>query len=164
MPLDTPLRCLFVVYVTTEARQELLDGVAKAIKELGLALARLGAAYEAMDEGSADKLEAELFRPVQVAYGRAKRTHTDFAARHGMRRRTFAPVSPGIPPSAGIKPLLEGALDAVNQADATLVELQDSLMPVEVGDAPLRAGLAEVRTLLSNLRVRTRGLERVLGR
>jgi hypothetical protein len=54
--------------VTNEARQDLLDGIADAIDEIGAAL---GAAYEQLDEHTADRLEAELFRPVQVAYGRA---------------------------------------------------------------------------------------------
>jgi hypothetical protein len=38
------------------------------------------------------------------------------------------------------------------------------MMPVEVGDAELRAGLSEVRRLMSDLRGRTRELVRGLGR
>ena len=69
-----------------EVRQELLDGIGEAVDELGTALAALGTAYELLDERSADRLEEELFGPVQKAYGRAKRTYADFAARHRLRR------------------------------------------------------------------------------
>ena len=62
-------------YTSAEARQELLDGFAVAIERIGLALAALGAAYEQLDEYNADRLEAQLFGPVQLAYGRAKSTH-----------------------------------------------------------------------------------------
>ena len=58
-----------MAYVTREAREELLETIAEAIGEIGTALAALGAAYEQLDERTADRLEEELFRPVQVAYG-----------------------------------------------------------------------------------------------
>jgi hypothetical protein len=38
------------------------------------------------------------------------------------------------------------------------------MLPVEVGDPELRAGLAEVRELLGGLRARARELVRTLGR
>ena len=136
-----------MTYVDTEARQDLLGEVARAIDELAVALAALGDAYDQLDERSADTLEEELFRPVQVAYGRAKRTYTDFAARHGLAGRSFA-AAPSGAASHGVKGFLEAAVDAVEQSDATLAELQDSMLPVEVGDQELRAGLAEVRRLL----------------
>ena len=141
------------MYITAEARQELLDTVAEATDELAVALAALGDAYDQLDERSADTLEAELFRPVQAAYGRAKRTHTEFAARHGLPARGFAPAGAGAP-STGVKGFLEHAVAAVEQAEAILVELQDSMSPVEVGDAPLRAGLAEIRDLLADVSAR----------
>ena len=50
------------------------------------------------------------------------------------------------------------------EADAVLVRLQDSMRPVEVGDAELRAGLAEVRTLLGEVPGRARQVQRLLGR
>ena len=74
-----------MAYTTSEARQELLDTVAQAANELGLASACLAEAYEQLDEGSGARLEEEIFRPVQIAYGRAKRTHTEFAGRHGLQ-------------------------------------------------------------------------------
>ena len=152
-----------MAYVTAEARQQLLDDMAAAIDAIGVALACLGEAYEQLDEHSADRLEEELFRPVQAAYGRAKRTHAEFAERHGLPGRTFAP---GVPRGASgrVKGLLDAAVAAVGEAESALVGLQDSMMPVEVGDAPLRAGLAEVRTLLGEVPGRARQLVRVLGR
>src|SRR5205085_10741040 len=95
-------------YTTEEGRQELLDTLAEATDELGFALAALGAAYEQLDEANADRLEAELFGPVQVAYGRAKRTHAGFASRHGMPSRTLEAASPRLP-SAGPKRFIHNA-------------------------------------------------------
>jgi hypothetical protein len=152
-----------MAYVTAEARQELLDSVAEAIDEIGAALAALGAAYEQLDEQTADRMEEELFRPVQVAYGRAQRTHAAFAERYGLPGRTFEPATAGLP-SQGVRGFLDGAVEAVESADDILIELQDSMRPVEVGDAELRAGLAEVRELLGTLRVRAREIVRRLGR
>jgi hypothetical protein len=152
-----------VVYSTAEARQELLDDVALAIDDLGVALAALGAAYEQLDERTGDRLEEALFRPVQVAYGRAKRTHTGFAERHGLPARTFAEAAAGHP-SQGVKGFLETAVTATGRADLRLAELQDSLRPVDVGDAELRDGLSEVRRLVGDVPARARELTRVLGR
>jgi hypothetical protein len=152
-----------MAYDTQQARQDLLDGIADAIDAIGTALAALGGAYEQLDEHTADRLEAELFRPVQVAYGRARRAHAGFAERYGLPGRTFAPGEPGHP-SQGVKAFLETAVDAVADADDTLAELQDSMLPVEVGDPELRAGLADVRELVGDLRGRARELTRTLGR
>lgn len=152
-----------MAYSTAEARQELLDTVAAATDALGVALTALGEAYEQLDEYNAERLEERLFRPVQLAYGRAKRTHAEFAARHGLPGRTFTPASPGLL-SSGVKGFLESAVDAAGKADATLADLQDSMRPVEVGDAELRAGLSEVRRLIGDLPGRARELTRGLGR
>ncbi len=152
-----------MAYVTAEARQQLLDDLAAAIDALGAALAALAAAYEVLDEQTADRLEEQLFRPVQAAYGRAKRTHAEFAARYGLRGRTFAPGAPG-PPSLGARGFLDRAVDAVGECDTALAELQDSMMPVEVGDPELRAGLADVRTAVGDLRARAAALVSRLGR
>jgi hypothetical protein len=152
-----------MTYVTSEARQQLLDTVAEAIDQLALALAALGAAYEQLDDFNADRLEEELFRPVQAAYGRAQRTHSEFAARHGLPTRRFAAASAGLP-SQGAKVLLERAVEAAGEADFILSELQDSMMPVEVGDADLRAGLEEVRGVVGGIGERAREVVRTLGR
>jgi hypothetical protein len=58
-----------MAYPSAEARQELVDPFADAIEQIGFALADLGAAYDQLDEHNAARLEAELFRPVQLAYG-----------------------------------------------------------------------------------------------
>jgi hypothetical protein len=152
-----------MAYRAADARQQLLDDVAEATDQIGLALAALGEAYEQLDEYNADKLEEELFRAVQLAYGRAKRTHTEFAQRHGLPTRAFESASPGLS-SQGVKGFLDVAVEAVGAADRDLATLQDSMMPVEVGDAELRAGLSEVRRLISGLSSRARQFVSVLGR
>ena len=150
-------------YIAGEARQELLDTLGEAIDEIAAALAALGGAYEQLTTVPADRLEEELFRPVQAAYGRAKRTHAGFAQRQGLPARTFTPANPGLP-STGIRGFVDSAVTHVADADDVLAELQDSMMPVEVGDAELRAGLAEVRELLGDVRARAREFVRTLGR
>jgi hypothetical protein len=150
-------------YTTADGRRQLLDAIARAIEEIGVALAALGEAYELLDEQTADRLEQELFRPVQAAYGRAQRTYAVFSERHGLPGRTFEP-SPQGAPSTGVKGFIDGALDAARKADGELAALQDSMLPVEVGDTEVRAGLQEVRELLDQLRARARELVRTLGR
>jgi hypothetical protein len=152
-----------VTYTTAQGRQQLLDTIAQAIEDLALALAALGEAYEQLDEQSADALERDLFRPVQSAYGRAQRAYTEFAARHDLPGRTFAPASPGHP-SQGVKGFLESAVDAVARADGELATLQDSMLPIEVGDPELRAGLEQVRMLIGTVRARAHELVRTFGR
>ena len=150
-------------YSTAAARQDLLDAVADAIDDLARALAALGAAYELLDEHKADELEGSLFGPVQAAYGRARRTHAAFAERYGLPARTFTPATPGAP-SGGLKGYVDDTVAAVTSADATLATLQDSMMPIEVGDAELRAGLANVRELVTDVPQRARALSRTFGR
>jgi hypothetical protein len=141
----------------------MLDGLARAGDELGRALSSLGEAHEALDEQLADRLEAELFRPLRQAYGRAKRAHAEFAARHGMPPHDFEVPLPGVP-ATGTKGFIEEAVEAVDRADAELAGMQDSLMPVEVGDPDLRAGISEVRQLLEGIGPAARELLRTFGR
>src|ERR1700741_4006793 len=108
-----------MAYVTEEARRQLLDDIAESIEHLGLALAALGTAYEQLDERTADRLEDELFGPTQLAYGRARRTHTGFAERHGLPTRTFAPAAPRAA-SHGVAGLVGMAVEEVEHADGTL--------------------------------------------
>ena len=152
-----------MAYTTADARQQLLDGLAEAIDEIAFALASLGEAYEQLDEQKAEELEQELFRPVQMAYGRAKRTHAEFASRHGLPARPFEPAAAGAP-SQGIKGFLSSAVEAVGKADNALATLQDSMLPIEVGDAELRAGLQDVRRLIAGIPEQARELLRTLGR
>lgn len=152
-----------MAYTTAEGRQQLLDTVAEAIDQLGEALARFGVAYEELDESRGDALEERLFRPVQSAYGRARRVHGDFAARAALPSRTFA--QPPAPAAwHGARSLVEEAADAIGDADDILSELQDSLLPVEVGDPELRAGLAEVRSTLAPLQTAADDVLRQLWR
>lgn len=150
-------------YSTADARQDLLDAVADAIDELSRALAALTEAYELLDERKADELEESLFGPVQAALGRARRTYEGFGRRHGGELRAFDRAAPPAP-SAGVKARLDEVVSAVNGADATLSTLQDSMLPVDVGDPQLRAGLAEVRELIAGIPARTRALARTFGR
>lgn len=153
-----------MTYTTDEGRRELLEATAEAADSIGVALAALGAAYELVDEDAGDRLERELFGPAQAAYGRAKRGHAEFAARHGLTATALAPSPAPGAPSAGAHGYLEQALDAAGRADDILSELQDSLLPVEVGDPELRAALADVRTRLGELSAHADAWLRTLGR
>jgi hypothetical protein len=152
-----------MAYTNVEGRQQLLDSLAEAIDQLGLALASLTAAYEQLDVTTADTLEEELFGPVQRAYGRAQRTHAAFAERHGLPGRVFKPQAAGVP-STGVKGFVDEAVAEISAAGATLATLQDSPMLLEVGDVELRKGLVEVRELIGDLSRRARELVRRLGR
>jgi hypothetical protein len=152
-----------MVQTAAEARQQLLDSLAEATDQIALALASLGAAYEQLDESSADQLEEKLFRPVQLAYGRARRTHADFAARYGLASPVSEPPSPGLA-SIGAKGFIDNAAVAVGRADTDLAELQDSMLPVDVGDPELRAALAELRELVGGIGRGARELVRTIGR
>jgi hypothetical protein len=150
-------------YTTAEGRQTVLDDLAAAIDQIAVALAALGAAYEHLDDHNAEVLEEELFRPVQLAYGRAQRTHNEFAARAGLPGRSFSAVSSG-PESQSPQALVDRAVLAADEAEQAIAELQDSMLPVEVGDPELRAGLSQVREALSTVPVRARELVRTVGR
>ncbi|MGD0454289.1 MAG: hypothetical protein ABSB69_11885 [Solirubrobacteraceae bacterium] len=150
-------------YTTADARQQLLDTIAAAADKLGAAVASLSEAYEQLDERNADAVEEALFRPVQMAYGRARRAHSAFAERHNLPARTFEAAIAGAP-AQGARGFLDSAVAAVGDADQLLATLQDSMLPVEVGDQQLRADLEQIRSLLAGLGARTRELERTLGR
>jgi hypothetical protein len=161
--MAAPSNVAVVPYTTADARQQLLDTVAEAAEELGAALASLSEAYEQLDELNADVVEEQLFRPVQAAYGRAKRAHAAFADRHGLPERLFEPATAGAP-SKGVKGFLESAVGAIGDADRLLATLQDSMLPVEVGDIELRADLEQVRSLLEGLSARAQQVVRTFGR
>jgi hypothetical protein len=150
-------------FTTAEARDRIIGDLEAAEEELASGVAALGEAFELLATGSADRLEDELFRPVQKAYARTKRTRTGFAQR--VARQTDEPEpKPLGPPSQGAKGFVQQAAGAVMQADLILSELQDSMMPVEGGDAELRASLSEIRELLSPVRVSAGAFLRTLGR
>jgi len=150
-------------YSAAEARRQLLDDMADATDQLALAVAALTEAYEELDEQTADRLEEELFRPTQSAYGRLRRTHAEFAERHRLASRPFEPSSGGMH-SADPRVYVERAVDAIERADQGLADLQDSMMPVEVGDRELREGLSDVRETIADLPARARRLMRAQGR
>ena len=149
-------------YSTASAREQVLDEIASAVEHLGTAVARLGEAYEELDERSADRLEQELFRPLRAAYGVARRTYNEFSARYTIEARAPADASPGLP--AQPREELERAAEEIRTADETIASLQDSMLPVEVGDQELRTGLSRTRELISPLPGRARELVRILGR
>jgi hypothetical protein len=152
-----------MAYTTAEAREQILDDLGEAVDQLALALACLGEAYELVDDHTADSLEAQLFRPVQSAYGRARRTYLEFASGHGLALRDFEAQPPGVQ-SQGAKVFIERAVEAATRADLHIATLQDSMLPVEAGDPALRAGLTEVRELIDGLPAKARELTRTLGR
>ena len=150
-------------YTTAEGREQVLGDLAVAINQIAEALGALGEAYEQLDERAGDVLEEQLFRPVQSAYGRALRTHSEFAARSNLRARTFEPQPPGRANQTTAS-LITRAVEGVGDADQTIADLQDSMLPVEVGDPELRAGLSAVRETLSSVSHRARDLVRTVGR
>ena len=152
-----------MAYSAGEARQQLLDDVAGATDQLALAVAALGEAYEELDEQTADRLEEALFRPVQHAYGRLRRTHTEFAERYALPTRTFERSSGGMH-SGDPRVYVDRAVEAIELADQILADLQDSMMPVEVGDRELREGLSQTRATIAELPARAQRLMRAQGR
>jgi hypothetical protein len=150
-------------YTSEEARRQILDDLAGGIEQLAVAIADLTEAYEALDDDSADALEAGMFRPVQGAYARAQRTSTEFAARYGLPEPTLAMATPGTH-SGDPKVYIERAIEAIEAADQRIAELQDSMLPVDVGDPELRTGLSGTRTTIAEAPARGRRLLRTFGR
>jgi hypothetical protein len=152
-----------VSYTNAQARQQLLDALAQATNDIGLAMANLTAAYDQIDDSAAERLETELFRPLQLAYGQAQRTYADFAREYGLPAHTFD-ASDAHAREHNAAAIIEAAAAAVARADAALGTLQDSMLPVEVGDPALRAGLERVRQLLGDVTGHFRTFTRTLGR
>lgn len=131
-----------------EAREQILNDLGAATDQIALAVASLGEAFEKVADGPGEVLEAELFRPAQKAYLRAKQTHTRFAETSGLPVLAFALPPPG-PVTQDARTLIEQAATSTETADQGIAELQDSMLPIESGDAALRAGLGEIREILS---------------
>jgi HPt (histidine-containing phosphotransfer) domain-containing protein len=150
-------------YTTSEGRERIAQDLSQAAAQIELVLAYLGEAYEQLDTIVADRLEEELFSPAQGAYARLSRTRSEFVARYDLvERRGDHP--PAAAPRTGARTLIEAAADAIEQADHWIAELQDTMLPVEVGDQQLRAGLAATRSALTPLPARARELVRTVGR
>jgi hypothetical protein len=152
-----------VAITTVEARGQILDELAGATIQIGFAVGCLGAAYELLDELTGDRLEAELFRPAQRAFASAKRTGSAFAGRYGLEAPSREAPSPGLP-SQGVKVFVDRAITAATEASRRIAELQDSMLPIEAGDAELRAGLAATRDLVDGLPAPARSFLSTLGR
>ena len=148
---------------TLEARGRIVDQLDAATVQIDFAVACLGDAYELLDEANAERLESELFRPVQRALGRAKRANAAFAARYGLTVPVRQTPSPGLA-SQGVKSFVERAVTAASEASRRVAELQDSMLPIEAGDAELRAALAETRALVDELELPARAFLSTLGR
>ena len=100
---------------------------------------------------------------MQKAYGRGKRTYTGFAARFGLPAREIDSPTGGVS-SQGVREFVTRAVGAAGDADRQITELQDSMLPIESGDAELRAGLSETRELLDGLPATAVLFLRTLGR
>jgi len=152
-----------VSFTAAEGRQEILDQLAGAIALLATAVATLSVAYERLDEQRSDALEEQLFRPVQLAYGRSRRTYDEFADRAGVPRLDAADGSPG-PEHQDAIALIQRSAESVEAADAAIADLQDSMLPVEVGDQELRAGLSATRSLIDQVPALAQRFVRTVGR
>lgn len=148
---------------TREAREQILSDLGESIAGIGLAFACLGEAYEQVSVTAADRLEDQLYRPVQRAFGRAKRAHAQFAERAGIEVEPFETPSPGRV-RQGARSFVERAVEAAEAADRGIADIQDSEIALEAGDAELRAGLSEVREELAKLPGAAREFLRTLGR
>ena len=148
---------------TLEARQRILDDLADATDQIALGIACLTEAFEQLAVDAAERLEDNLFRPLQRAYGIAKRTRTGFAQRVGMNAPGAQMPDAGRS-SQGVSEFIARAETAAAEADRIITELQDSMVPIESGDAELRAGLGEVRALLAEIPEPARRIQRELGR
>jgi len=102
--------------------------LAEAIDEIGFALASLGAAYEQLDEPTADRLEEELFGPVQgrlwpgEAHPRGS-SPTGTGLRAARSRRALPAFR-----RPGAKGFIDHAVNAADEADRNLATLQDSML------------------------------------
>ncbi len=148
---------------TAQARGQILEEIAGATVQISFAVGCLGAAFELLDEVTADRLETELFRPAQRAFTRAKRASSGFAGRYGMTAPSREAPSPGLP-SQGVKVFVERAITAATEASRRIAELQDSMLPIEAGDPELRSALAETRELIDGLPGPARSFLSTLGR
>lgn len=152
-----------MTYTTIEGRQKVLSDLSIAVEQIAVSLAALESAYEQLDDLAADVLEARIFRPAQLAYGRAKRTHREFSGRSALPLKNFENPLPASH-SQSVQTLIDRAAYAAAQADLTISGLQDSMLPVEVGDTELRAGLSQTREALAAIPLGARDLVRTVGR
>jgi hypothetical protein len=151
-----------VSYTTESGRQQILEDAAAAAYPLNSALAAIAEIYDHLDEPTADRMETIVFKPLQGGYGQLRRTLTEFAARSGLEPPLFGEPPVALP--SGAHAVLEQIAEWAQQADQMIAELQDSLLPVEVGDPELRAGLSGMRTQIASVPGACVSLLRTLGR
>jgi hypothetical protein len=151
-----------VSYTNDSGRRQILDDSVAGANYMGDALTALAEAYELLDDHAADQMETSVFKPTQAAYGQLKRTLTEFATRYGLPQPSFAASI--VPAPTDPHTTLDRVADLVGSADDAIAELQDTLLPVEVGDEELRAGLSRARTLIGRVPASAEDLIRILGR
>ena len=149
-------------YTNESGRRQIIDDSVAAANYLGEAMAALGEAYDLLDDPTADRMEATVFKPVQASVGQLKRTLAEFATRYKLPAPVFETA--GLPAPTNPHTTLDRVIELVQAADDTVADLQDSLLPVEVGDTDLRAGLSRARTLIGPVPDAADGLIRMLGR
>jgi hypothetical protein len=126
-----------VAYTNAEGRQQVLDDLASALDQVDLALDGVSGAYELLDDAAARRVEDQLFRPSQSASAQLRRTRSEFAARHDLSGDAGERQPPhAAPGNAGS--MIQDAAAAATRADLILGGLQDSLLPIVVGDRELR--------------------------
>ena len=149
-------------YTTGSGRQQILEDAAAAAYPLNSALAAIAEIFDHLDEPTADRMEAIVFKPLQGGYGLLRRTLTEFATRSGLEPPQFYEPPVALPSSAHA--VLEHISEWAGEADQIIAELQDTLLPVEVGDPELRAGLSGTRTQIAKVPSAVVELLRTLGR
>ena len=123
----------------------------------------LGDAYEWLDEQTADRMEDEIFRPAQAAYGRAQRTHAAFSERHELTRSHFDEAGhTGHPGDA--RGAIERAAASLTEADAILATFRIRCCRSTSAIRSCAPGSRAVRELIAPLPHQARQLLRMLGR
>ena len=152
-----------MAYTNAQAREQLLAELAAAADEVGLALACLGEATSSSTRpppsASRTSCSARSRRPT----GRRSAPTPNSPAGTGLPEHEFEAARPQVR-EHDASAIMERAAAAVSRADLALATLQDSMLPVDVGDPPLRAGLEQVRMALADTSRRTREITRTLGR
>ena len=154
-----------MTYTAREGREQILAEMHEAAAALMGAQEALGGAYELLDDQSADRLESELYTPVGSATKAALSACASFSARYGFEQaKPEAGEHVARMRGEGAREMIDAATALVGKADAVLAGLQDSMLPVEVGDQELRENLSAIRRTLAPLGGAARELERTLGR
>jgi hypothetical protein len=152
-----------MAFTTREAQERIVDELGWAVGQIALASEVFSDAYERLDATTADRLEDELYRPLQRGFGRAKRTLVQFAGRVGLEPQEGEPGDANVA-RLTLKETIERAVALAADGAQRIAELQDSDMAIAAGDSELRSGLAETRRLLGELSTRAPAFLRTLGR